>query len=129
MNNDLQNFLFTNRNISVSLTVDDLLSFAQFLINETKNELETIIIEDKQEVYLTKQQVAEMLSVNQVTLWRWEKLGYLNSINVGTKKRYRKSEIKTRFLQYEVQPSSFGDDQSVDCLTKKNKRLSVANQI
>ena len=42
---------------------------------------------------LTCKQVAEKLSVDPSTLWRWDKKGYLKSIIVGGLRRYRTQDI------------------------------------
>lgn len=42
---------------------------------------------------LTCKQVAEKLSVDPSTLWRWDKKGYLKSIIVGGLRRYRTKDI------------------------------------
>ena len=46
-----------------------------------------------QDMLITPEQAAETLKVSKVTLWRWEKSGYLIPISIGGKKRYRNSDI------------------------------------
>ena len=48
----------------------------------------------KGEVYLTRKQAAQKLSVDISTLYRWDNEGYLKSISLGNKKRYRLSDIE-----------------------------------
>ena len=45
------------------------------------------------DVLLTTEQVCKILSVTSVTLWRWQKRGYLKSIRIGGLNRYYKSDI------------------------------------
>lgn len=43
---------------------------------------------------LSTHKVSEILDVDKSTLWRWAKAGYLVPIKIGTKTRYRKSDIE-----------------------------------
>lgn len=81
-------------NVSITVEVKDLKHFADYLIEQTKKELEETVISDKAETYPTPSQVSEMLNVDTTTLWRWKKKGYLVPIEVGGKRRYRMSEVK-----------------------------------
>lgn len=45
------------------------------------------------EVLLTREETAEMLSVSLVTLWKWTKDDIIPAYRIGTKVRYKKSEI------------------------------------
>lgn len=49
--------------------------------------------ETREESYLTAQETAEKLGVDVSTLWRWNKSGYLKKIKVGSKIRYRESDV------------------------------------
>ena len=42
---------------------------------------------------LTPDEVAARLNVTKVTLWRWQRLGYLTPVKVGRKTLYRQSDI------------------------------------
>jgi excisionase family DNA binding protein len=46
------------------------------------------------ETYPTPKQVCEILGVDNSTLWRWKRKGYLVPANVGGKVRYKMSEVK-----------------------------------
>jgi excisionase family DNA binding protein len=81
-------------NVSVNINTSDLKVFADYLIEKTKNELEEIVISDKAESYPTVKQVSEMLNVDATTLWRWNKKGYLKTIEFGGGRRYKMSEVK-----------------------------------
>ena len=43
---------------------------------------------------LTIEEVCELLKVSKMTLYRWDKLGILKKIEVGGKRRYRKSDVE-----------------------------------
>lgn len=47
----------------------------------------------KEEVFLTAVEACEKLKVNRVTLWGWEKKGYLKPTRIGAKVRYKLSDI------------------------------------
>lgn len=50
--------------------------------------------ENKPEVYLTAEETAKRLKVDRSTLWRWNKEGYLVSTKVGSKVRYKLSDVE-----------------------------------
>ena len=50
--------------------------------------------ENKPEVYLTAEETAKRLQVDRSTLWRWNKEGYLVSNKVGSKARYKLSDVE-----------------------------------
>lgn len=79
--------------LTITVRLSDLVEANRELIEETKRELEQSLAETKKETYLTREKVMEMLEVAPSTLWRWEKCGYLIPISIGTKKRYRQSDI------------------------------------
>lgn len=51
---------------------------------------------------LTVDDVAQRLHINRVTLWRWEREGYLKSKRIGRKKYYKLSDIN-RLAEQEEQ--------------------------
>lgn len=56
-------------------------------------EAKGIARQEVKEMLLTTEQAADTLQISKVTLWRWEKQGYLVPISVGGKKRYKQSDI------------------------------------
>ena len=90
---DLLNLLESGNNITVSVSLADLKEFATVLIDNTKKELELVVISDKAETYPSPKQVCEILNVDLSTLWRWNKRGYLCPAEVGGKRRYRMSDV------------------------------------
>ena len=77
----------------VSIKLGELVEANSLLIAETKRELEQTIADQNAETYLSREKVMEIFGVGQTTMWRWQKIGYLVPINVGGKRRYRKSDI------------------------------------
>lgn len=93
-NMSLQELLNSGQTINITIGLSDLHEFANDLIQKTKSDLEEIVLADKMETYPTREQVCTLLDVDQSTLWRWSKRGYLNPIEIGGKRRYRMSDVK-----------------------------------
>lgn len=91
---NLNQILESGSNVSITLNAKDLQEAINYTISSTRKELEQLITDDKKEVYLSPKQVAEMLDVNLSTIFRWKKCGYLIPLEIGGKRRYRKSIIK-----------------------------------
>lgn len=79
--------------MTIAVKLNDLVEFGNILISNVKSELAQTIADQKSETYLSIERVMEMLGVCRGTLWRWQKVGYLVPINVGGKRRYRKSDV------------------------------------
>lgn len=90
----IQEILKTGANFTVSIGINDLKEWHKEVIADTRKELEEIVLSNKAETYPTTKQVSEMLSVDKVTLWRWNKKGYLKHIEFGGGRRYKMSEVK-----------------------------------
>ena len=91
---NIQDLLKTDANFNVTIGINDLKEWHKEVIAETRRELEEVVISDKAESYPTVKQVAEMLNVDASTLWRWNKKGYLKTIEFGGGRRYKMSEVK-----------------------------------
>ncbi len=83
-----------NANIKLEMSGGDLLEFSNDLINRAKTELSTEIAEARKEKYLTREEVKQICGVCDATLWHWNKKNYLKTIKVGSKVRYRMSDVK-----------------------------------
>jgi len=79
-------------NFTVAVSIDDLRTFMDEVFQRPTPE--------KLEKYLSPKQVCLMLDIDNSTLWRWRQNGYLLSIKVGGKIRYKLSEIE-KILQTE----------------------------
>lgn len=80
-------------NTLVMMTGDDLKFLAKTMLLEVKKELENEIADGKSDRLVTIEQAAGLLGVNRSTLWKWDKKGYLKSIQIGNKRRYRLSDV------------------------------------
>ena len=93
MESKLMELAKSHPNITVSVTIADLMEFHKDVIADTKKELEDAIVADNEERYLSEKQVCDILDVDSSTLWRWKKKDYLSPVKIGGKNRYKKSEI------------------------------------
>ncbi len=88
------NLLTSDANFNITIQKSDLLDFANLLITQTKNQLEAEVTAQKNESYFTRLETCDFLKVDQATLWRWAKRGYLMPVEVGGKRMYRKSDLQ-----------------------------------
>ena len=88
------NLLKSDSNVNITIQKSDLIDFATFLINKTKNDLEAVVIADKAEVYVPRLEACKILHVDQSTLFRYAKRGYLTPIHQGGKRVYLMSDLK-----------------------------------
>ena len=81
--------LLGQENVLLVVTPTQLREFAEEIISSA-------LSAKKQEdtTLLTANEVAENLGVDKSTLWRWEKSGYLTPIRIGSKIRYKQSEVE-----------------------------------
>jgi hypothetical protein len=72
-------------------------SLVELMLISFRAELQSFRNEREQapatEELLTKKQVCELLTVQPVTIWRWEKLGKINAYGIGKNRYYKKAEI------------------------------------
>jgi len=83
--------------VTITLTSEQLIEVIDYVVEKTRIELENEIRNKNTEIYLTSKEVCDFLNIDNTTLWRWDKRGYLTPIYIGGKKRYPKSEIEKRF--------------------------------
>ena len=91
---NLQELINSNAIINLTITLDDLRTFSNELIQSTKKQLEADVIAQQKETYLTRLETCDFLKVDQSTLFRWAKRGYLMPVEVGGKRVYRMSDLK-----------------------------------
>jgi len=90
----ITDLLLSGTNVTVAAKAEDLLEFAKVLISQTRNEIEAEIIAAKAEELKTRKEACDFLKVDQSSLWRWSKRGYLVPIEVGGRRMYRLSDLK-----------------------------------
>jgi excisionase family DNA binding protein len=57
------------------------------------------------EILLTREETAKMLSVSLVTLWDWTKKDIIPAYRIGNKVRYKKAEVLTALQQMNKFPT------------------------
>ena len=77
----------------IAVPVGDLITANEQLVERTLADLERAVVEKRETVYLTRDQVLAKLNVVPSTLWRWQKRGYLVPVKVGGENRYRSTDI------------------------------------
>ncbi|MDP3643138.1 MAG: helix-turn-helix domain-containing protein [Bacteroidota bacterium] len=92
---NIQEIIKTGANLTISIGVNDLMEWHKEVIEDTRRELEEVVLSDKMETYPTVKQVSKMLNVDHSTLWRWNKKGYLKTIEFGGGRRYKMSDVKS----------------------------------
>lgn len=86
--------------MSITIRLEDLMEANRSLLAELL-EQESLEREkrSKEETYLTRDQVMDMLNISPATLWRWMKQKYLVPIEIGAKRLYLRSEVE-RLLKH-----------------------------
>ena len=82
-------------NVILQVSADDLKEFAREILIGAKSvamiEAEAAAQSDQ---LLTIDEAARLLSVSKMTLYRWDRNGILKKVEIGGKRRYRKSDIE-----------------------------------
>lgn len=90
---DIENIIKENSDINITIKVKELMQFAEYLIEKTRQEINSVIEEEQKEKYLTREEVSRALSVTLMTLYNWDKSGYLEAVKIGKAVKYKKSDI------------------------------------
>ncbi len=95
MRNNISELLASEVNVILQVRVEDLKAFAQEILIGAKSiamiEAETAASSDQ---LLTIDEAAKLLSVSKMTLYRWDLNGILKKVEIGGKRRYRKSDTE-----------------------------------
>lgn len=95
MTNNLNLSDLIDSNVCIQVKIEDLQKFAHQILLGAKSiamlEAEAAATSDQ---LLTIDEAAKLLSVSKMTLYRWDKNGYLKKVEIGDKRRYRKSDIE-----------------------------------
>ena len=84
--------------ITISIKLADLIEANKALVQDVVNNYKESIIKahetEKAENAISSKKAMKILHVSQPTLWRWAHAGYLVPFKVGSKNRYRMSDIE-----------------------------------
>ena len=90
----VQELLLSSENVILQLSKEDLKEFANQILLGAKSiamlEAEAAATSDQ---LLSIDEAAKLLSVSKMTLYRWDQNGILKKVEIGGKRRYRKSDI------------------------------------
>ncbi len=91
---NIADILASDANVILQISSDDLKAFADRILVGAKSiamlEAEAAASSDQ---LLTIDEAARLLSVSKMTLYRWDLNGILKKVEIGGKRRYRKSDI------------------------------------
>lgn len=88
-----------NQRIYLELTPEELQSYISLGVKNEISELKRELQRESSEQYLTRHETAKLLSVNLSTLWSWTKKGKINSLAIGNRVYYKKSDIEKSLVQ------------------------------
>ena len=80
--------------ITINVKAGELLEMANHCVLTARKELEQHVIDEKTEKFFTAEQTAATLGTTKVTLWRWEKIGYLVPRRIGCMIRYSSFDVQ-----------------------------------
>jgi hypothetical protein len=81
--------LLKEKNVSITLTVQDLYDFVKYIVKEAYKEIE----EGNNQKFVSRKEAAELLKVSLSTLANWKANGYLVPVSIGRKQMYLRSDI------------------------------------
>lgn len=95
---DLMSMLQSGSRFRIEVDSEDLLKFADALITKSAEQREKELTVRKQsereEEWLTTEQVCRMCHCCASTIWAWEKRGYLIPSKIGGRKRFAAVDIR-----------------------------------
>lgn len=83
-------FIDKTSNVSITITLRDLSEMASRIAEKVATQL----LEGQQDELLTRHEVCDMLGVSSMTLYRWDRLGYLPKVKIGRAVRYKKVDVE-----------------------------------
>ena len=86
---DIKSLIKKNPNINITVNASDLLEFGNTIASQTAKE----VLEKKEEKLYTRSEVIKLFDVSPATIWRWTKLGLIQSKRIGQRVYYPESEI------------------------------------
>ena len=81
-------------NVRLEITGEDLHKFSNELITRPVSEVAAALKGAEEDRLLTRDEVKDMCGVCDTTLWLWNKRNYLKAVKVGSKVRYRFSDVR-----------------------------------
>ena len=86
--------------LSLNIQIEDLVEFADHIINQATEKLLPPMVKESEERLLTKAEVLEKFNVCPTTLWNWEKKKkYIEPVKIGRKVYYRRANVESLILE------------------------------
>lgn len=85
---------YLNQGINVQLVVSAVDLKQLFNDWQDERDQQLIATSNDNDGLLSADEVAEKFGVTRVTLWRWEKAGYLVPVKIGRKGFYKQSDVR-----------------------------------
>jgi len=92
--NDILDLIRDGRSsIVIQVNGQDLLDFADAIIEKASDNAKKSLEDKGGEKYLTKKEVMSLLKVCDTTLWIWNRDNYLKPVKIGRRVLYRKCDV------------------------------------
>ena len=78
-------------------SIEDIEQVVRNVVCEELANFKESFPQNEEKSFMTRKQAGELLGVSLVTLHRWEQIGRLIPLRVGTRVRYRKSDVDKLF--------------------------------
>ncbi len=88
-----------NANVTLSVSSDNLRTFATFLVNSVRGEFQSMAPsrqeaeKEPEDRLLSRKEACDYLGICPTTMWKWTKEGVLTAVQSATKLKYRKSDL------------------------------------
>lgn len=86
---EIHELIAQGANITVAVTVQELVDFAKKIVTETLAETK----EKQRDILIPRQKLLDSGKVSATTLWTWEKREFLIPVRRGAKVYYKKSDL------------------------------------
>jgi len=83
----------------VGITPDDLLELIDKRLNRVVNEITTHLQPKEPKIYLTRQELAEMLSIDVSTIHNWRSKGILEAVQIGGRVFYERKKVEEAIVK------------------------------
>lgn len=92
---NIENLIKDNPGINLTVKAGELMEFGQQIADRA---VKTFLHKHDEKVY-NRQQVSDKFGICSTTLWRWDKMGLIESKKIGNRVFYPESEIKRLMSQ------------------------------
>ena len=92
---ELSKVIKEHPNLIIQMTAGNLRDFLDYLIFEIRSmTLAEAKATERDDRLMTIDEASRFLSVSKMTLYRWYQVGILKKVEIGSKRRYRKTDVE-----------------------------------